>query len=70
MPSPIIVGVALRDDDGAPLALAEALARLTDAPLALVTSYPYGGSPLFLTADTVAAMREQRVARPRRRAGW
>jgi hypothetical protein len=49
MSSPMIVGVALRDDDGAPIALAEALCRLTGAPLALVSSYPYGGSPWFVT---------------------
>jgi hypothetical protein len=42
MPAPIIVGVALRDDDSAPLALAHRLARLTVVPSALVTSYPYG----------------------------
>jgi nucleotide-binding universal stress UspA family protein len=59
MPSPIIVGVALRDDDRAPLALAEALAGLTGAPLALVTSYPYGGSPLFVTPEWINGMREQ-----------
>jgi nucleotide-binding universal stress UspA family protein len=59
MPGPIIVGVALRDDDRAPLALAEALARLTRAPLALVTSYPYGGSPLVVTPEWIVGMREQ-----------
>jgi hypothetical protein len=41
MPSPIVVGVVLRDDDGASLALAPMLARPTGAPLALVTSYAY-----------------------------
>jgi nucleotide-binding universal stress UspA family protein len=38
MSSPIIVGLALRPDDSAPLALARRLARLADAPLALVTT--------------------------------
>jgi hypothetical protein len=59
MPSPIIVGVALRDDDSAPLALAHRLARLTAAPLALVTSYPYDESPPFVASEGLAAMREQ-----------
>ena len=35
MPEPIVVGVALRDDDAAPLALGQELARFTGAPLAL-----------------------------------
>ena len=59
MSSPIIVGVGLREDDDAPIAFAEALAGLTGAPLALVTSYPFGGSPLFLTPESVASLREQ-----------
>ncbi len=59
MASPIIVGVALRDDDDAPIALALSLARLTGAPLALVTSYPYRGAPLFITPESIAALREQ-----------
>ena len=58
MPSPIVVGVALREDDRAPIALAKVLARLAGAPLALVTSYPYGGAPLFVTPAAVTAMRE------------
>ena len=57
MPSPIIVGVALRDDDSAPLA--HRLGRLTAAPLALVTSYPYDESPPFVASEGLAAMREQ-----------
>jgi nucleotide-binding universal stress UspA family protein len=40
MTSPIIIGLALREDDAAPLALARTLARLTDAPLVLATAYP------------------------------
>jgi hypothetical protein len=59
MPSPIIVGVALRDDDSAPLAVAHRLARLTVAPLALVTSYPYGASLPFVASEGLAAMRPQ-----------
>jgi nucleotide-binding universal stress UspA family protein len=56
---PIVVGVALRDDDSAPLALAHTLARLTSAPLALVTSYPYAASSPFVTFEWLAAMRER-----------
>jgi nucleotide-binding universal stress UspA family protein len=40
MTDPIAVGVALRDDDHAPLALALDLARFTGAPLALVYVHP------------------------------
>jgi nucleotide-binding universal stress UspA family protein len=63
MPNPIIVGVALRDDDAAPIALAFALARLAGAPVALVTSYPYGGAPMFTSTAEVAAIREQAESR-------
>ena len=38
MTAPIVIGLALRDDDAAPLALGRAIARLTGAPLALVTA--------------------------------
>jgi nucleotide-binding universal stress UspA family protein len=41
MTSPIVVGVALREDDTAPVSLARELARLTGAPLTLVHAYPY-----------------------------
>ena len=40
MPSPIIVGLALRDDDAAPLGLARQLADLSGCGLALVSAYP------------------------------
>jgi hypothetical protein len=43
MTDPIIVGVALRDDDHAPLTLGRELARFTGAPLALVHVYYLGG---------------------------
>ena len=59
MSSPVIVGVALRDDDEAPFALAEMLAGLTGAPLALVALYPYGAAPLFVTPAWVTSVREQ-----------
>jgi nucleotide-binding universal stress UspA family protein len=36
---PIVVGVALREDDAAPLALARGLARLTGSALELVSAY-------------------------------
>ena len=39
MTAPIVVGLALRDDDAAPLALAIAMARLIGAPLALVSAF-------------------------------
>jgi nucleotide-binding universal stress UspA family protein len=45
MSNPILVGVALRDDDDAPLALARDLARLTGAPLALVHGHPFEPLP-------------------------
>ena len=41
MTAPIMVGLALRDDDPAPLALAVELARFMQAPLALVNAFPY-----------------------------
>jgi nucleotide-binding universal stress UspA family protein len=39
MTAPIVIGLALRDDDAAPLTLGRAIARLTGAPLALVSAY-------------------------------
>ena len=70
MRGPIIVGVALRDDDSAPLALAYRLARLTVAPLALVTSYAYDAPPSFVASERLAAMRERaELALGRRAAG-
>lgn len=65
-PSLIIVGLALRDDDSAPLALAYVLARLTGASLALVTAYAYGAPP-FVASERLAATRERAelaLARP------
>jgi nucleotide-binding universal stress UspA family protein len=37
--APIVIGLALRDDDAAPLALGSRLAELTGAPLALVSAF-------------------------------
>ena len=39
--NPIVVALALREDDPAVLELARALAALTDAPLAFVHAFPY-----------------------------
>jgi len=62
MPSPIIVGLALRDDDAAPLALARRLADVSGCPLALVTACPRE-VPARMHAPTYAvAMREHAAA--------
>jgi nucleotide-binding universal stress UspA family protein len=62
MSNPIVVGVALRDDDHAPLALARDLARFTGAPLALVHVYP-GEPPSRLPSTAYEeAMRERAMA--------
>lgn len=59
MSSPIIVGLALRDDDAAPLALASRLADLTDAPLVLATALPREVPARFPTPEYSRAIREQ-----------
>jgi nucleotide-binding universal stress UspA family protein len=41
MSGPVLVGVALDDRDGGPIALGTALAGLADAPLVLIHAYPY-----------------------------
>jgi nucleotide-binding universal stress UspA family protein len=72
MSGPIIIGLALREDDAAPLALGRTLAHLTDAPLVLATAYPPASvypiaSPEYakaLIADARAAL--ERVAAPLR----
>jgi len=58
MSSPIIVGLALRSDDSAPLTLARRLARLTDAPLALVTTCPSEVPTPMPTPQYALALRE------------
>jgi nucleotide-binding universal stress UspA family protein len=59
-PSPcIVVGVALRDDDVAPLALGRDLARFMSAPLALVHVYPYEPLPRMPSVAYDTALREQ-----------
>ena len=59
MRNPIIVGVALRDDDDAPLVLAHTLARLIRAPLALVTSHAIGTAAPFMQSDRLAAVHQR-----------
>ena len=53
MSSPILVGLALREDDAAPIALARVLARLTGAPLTLLTALPHE-APGFIPAPEYA----------------
>ena len=57
MSDPILVGLALRDDDDAPIALARELARFTGAPLALVNVYPYEPGPRFPSPEFEHALR-------------
>lgn len=63
MTPPIIVGLALRDDDAAPLALARGLARLADAPLALATVLPREVPARFPTPEYAHAVQEQTLDR-------
>ena len=60
MSDPILVGLALRDDDDAPLALARELARFTGAPLALVNVYPYEPRPRVPVARVRARAARRR----------
>jgi nucleotide-binding universal stress UspA family protein len=57
MPSPIIAGLALRDDDAAPLALARRLCRLSGAPLVLATALPPEAPARFPTPEYARAVR-------------
>jgi len=63
MSSPIIVGLALRSDDSAPLTLARRLARLTDSPLALVTTCPSGVPTPMPTPQYALALRDDAQTR-------
>jgi nucleotide-binding universal stress UspA family protein len=65
MTPPIIVGLALRDDDAAPLALGRGLARLADAPLALATVLPREVPARFPTPEYAHAVQEQALDRLR-----
>jgi nucleotide-binding universal stress UspA family protein len=62
MTNPIIVGVALREDDSAPIALGRDLARLTGAPLALVHCYPYEPVAAVPTELYERGIRERAIA--------
>jgi len=58
MSDPILVGLALRDDDDAPLALACRLARFMGAPLALINVFPYEPGPRHAQPEFERALRE------------
>jgi nucleotide-binding universal stress UspA family protein len=70
MTAPIVIGLALRDDDAAPLALGVTFARLTGAPLALVSAYvhetglpqPVPEIDALLLPATLAALEESAEA--------
>jgi nucleotide-binding universal stress UspA family protein len=59
MSEPIIVGVALRDDDAAPVALGADVARFTGAPLVLVHVIRFAPPARVPTPEFAAALREQ-----------
>jgi nucleotide-binding universal stress UspA family protein len=65
---PVVVGVALRDDDQAPLALARDLARFTGAPLALVHVDPTELPSRVPTGALQAERREHALQALRRAA--
>jgi nucleotide-binding universal stress UspA family protein len=62
MSSPIVVGVALREDDAAPIALGRDLAALTDAALALVHAYPYEQPSAVPGPVRVSELRTRSIA--------
>ena len=57
MSRPILVGLALRDDDAAPLALARRFAKLSGAPLALASVLELDSITPVATVDYVRAMQ-------------
>ena len=57
MTRPILIGLALRDDDAAPLALGRTLARLTGAPIALAVVVPYNEFMPVATVDYARAIQ-------------
>ena len=63
MTAPIIVGLALREDDHAPLALARDLARFTGAPLALVNVYRHDVPSRIPTPEYDDMLRDDALAR-------
>jgi nucleotide-binding universal stress UspA family protein len=63
MAEPIVIGVALRDDDRAPLALGLDLVRFMRAPLALAHVFPYDmTTPVSSAADAAALEGEVLLA--------
>ena len=66
MSAPIVIGLALREDDAAPLALGTQLAQLTGAPLALASAFmhepglpqPVPELDAVLLSETEAALEE------------
>jgi nucleotide-binding universal stress UspA family protein len=63
MPAPILVGLALREDDAAPLALARRLAALGGAPLVLVNAVPHDTPARFPTPEYAHALRDDAASR-------
>jgi nucleotide-binding universal stress UspA family protein len=63
MPSPIVVGVALRADDAAPLAFARRLAELGGTALVLATALPREAPARFPTPEYSHLIREQTAER-------
>ena len=59
MSRPILVGLALREDDAAPVALACSLADISGAPLALATVFPYDVSTPIATVEYAKAMQDE-----------
>ena len=63
MTEPVVIGVALRPDDRAPVALGRDLARFTSAPLAIAHVFPYEWpAPVSATADAAALQADTLLA--------
>jgi nucleotide-binding universal stress UspA family protein len=63
MSSPIIVGLALRDDDAAALDLALALARVTGSPLTLAAAVPFDPYVPATTPEYALALHKSAAGR-------
>jgi nucleotide-binding universal stress UspA family protein len=59
MTRPILIGVALRDDDAAPLALGGLLAGIANAPVVLATVVPFDALTPIGTFDYARAVQQQ-----------
>jgi nucleotide-binding universal stress UspA family protein len=59
MTRPILIGLAMRDDDDAPIALGKVLAGITGAPLALAAVVPYDAITPVATVDYARAIQHQ-----------